>query len=97
MAISSAQVSCTSTATEIARTDSIAGLNSITLKTPTAIRVINQDAAVSVFLGGPGVTTANGYELKPGASIPVELDGDDILYGRTTAATVRVDVLKQSA
>ena len=53
----------------------------------------NTDATNSVFLGGPAVTTATGYELKAGQVL--QLDGFmDDLYAIATGATVRVDVLQ---
>jgi hypothetical protein len=35
------------------------------------LQVRNASATSSVFLGGPGVTTATGYELVAGASIAI--------------------------
>lgn len=41
----------------------------------------NRDATDSVYLGDVTVTAANGYELKPGESVEVQLDGEDSAYG----------------
>lgn len=62
----------------------------------TSVVVQNSDATNSVFLGGPAVTSADGFELKAGKTIEILLDGNDLLYGICAAAvTVVVHVLRQ--
>lgn len=96
MAFTAVRVTVDSTRDEIARSTSEdfgSGLRSVT----TSALVTNQDATNSVFLGGPAVTSTDGYELKAGKSIEVVLDGDDVLFGICAAAvTVVVHVLKQT-
>jgi hypothetical protein len=60
---------------------------------PTLIR--NLDAANTVFIGDQGVTTANGFPLKPGESFPVTWLGSDAeyLYGISSATTSVVAIL----
>lgn len=55
--------------------------------------ICNRDAD-SVFLGGSGVTTGNGYELGAGESLGIRLDQGDDLYGIVASGTARVDVLR---
>jgi hypothetical protein len=55
----------------------------------------NTDAAISVFLGGSGVTNTTGFELKAGQQIgPLAFDSADApLYAVAASGTPRVDVL----
>lgn len=60
------------------------------------IFIRNTDATNSVFLGGSGVTTATGFELKAGQQIgPLSLNsGDAKLYAiAAVAGPVRVDMV----
>jgi hypothetical protein len=62
------------------------------------IKVIlrNNDAATSVFLGGPTVAASGGsggYELKFGVSQEFSLDAGETLYAIVATGTVRVDAL----
>jgi len=43
--------------------------------------------AASVYVGGSGVTTANGYELQPGQSVPFAATNANLLYGISTNGT----------
>lgn len=57
--------------------------------------VINQDSTNSVFLGGnTGVITTTGLELKAAAGVSIALKQNESLYGITSSASVRVDVLE---
>lgn len=87
MAVSAAQVSVTTTATALttAETDSRSG---------ESIAVTNTDASVAVYLGPAGVTSSTGYKLAAGASIGVDLDLGETLYGITASGTVVVGVLR---
>lgn len=64
-----------------------------TINDPVPAIITNQDASVSAYLGGAGVTSAAGYELKAGASITVSIIPTDVLYAVTASGTVRLDVL----
>jgi hypothetical protein len=47
----------------------------------------------SIFLGGPNVTTANGYKLNSGASLTLMVENYDALYAICATGTVDVSVL----
>lgn len=57
------------------------------------VHLRNRDATNSVDLGGPGVAAGQGYELKPGEELTLDLGPDDLYAVRSGAADVRVDVL----
>lgn len=59
---------------------------------PRRWRVANHGSN-SVFIGGPTVTSTNGFELKS-TDVPIEImvPGDDVLYAVCTTGTSRVDV-----
>lgn len=50
-------------------------------------------SAADVFIGGPGVTTATGLPLVPGASYTFDLQAAEDLFGIVAAGTVTVRVL----
>jgi hypothetical protein len=57
-------------------------------------RVLIQNlAAVAVYLGSASVTTANGIELSPKATLTLPL-GSAVLYGRVATGTADVRVLE---
>lgn len=60
---------------------------------PTIIQ--NMDATNTVYLGGPGVTTANGFPLIAGASLPIEWLGTDAtsLFGISSTGTPKIAIL----
>lgn len=62
---------------------------------PFAAIIQNTDGSNTVFLGGPGVTSGNGFPLIKGASIPFAFLGTDAtgLYGIANVAPVVVAVL----
>lgn len=47
-----------------------------------------------VDLGGSGVTTGNGYLLRVGGTIDVDLMSGDVLYGVTATSTSVLALLK---
>lgn len=57
--------------------------------------VENHDPTNPVYLGGPGVTTSNGFKLAAGAALPINAIGTDLttLYAVATGGTVVVGVL----
>jgi len=87
MAISSAIVTVTTTATQVAAggsSDAIPG---------STVEVFNV-GSVEVRLGGPTVTTANGRPLAPGASWACDLiSGNDALWA-VAASTGSLSVLQ---
>lgn len=88
MAVVGAVVAAATTATLLsgADTDNISG---------QSIYVTNAGAQ-PIFLGGSGVTTATGYSLAAGASLPwpIVLGVGEALYGIVSAATENAKVLR---
>ena len=81
MALTTNVVTIAATATLIATIPSIGGNVTIT----------NLDAAVTLYLGSAGVTTANGKSLLPGESFcNTYAPGEDI-YGIVSSGTIDVD------
>lgn len=52
--------------------------------------------AAAVFLGGAGVTTTNGYSLAAGASLSVDLTGDEKMFA-VAAVSGSLHVLRTGA
>jgi len=50
--------------------------------------------AADVYVGGPDVTTADGYLLAGGSELAVDLQTREQLYGRAASDTVVVSVLR---
>lgn len=57
-----------------------------------SVVVRNRHATASIYLGGSGVTTANGFEVLPGESVTLDLRGEDV-YAIAGVAGVTVHVL----
>lgn len=87
MAVTSAQVSVGTTATELSAADTDTRLGQTLI-------VKNASAATAVFLGGSGVTTSTGLSLAAAATVTVELGQGEELYGIVAAATETVHVLR---
>ena len=89
MAIKSAVVSVTTSATQLnsADADGIAG-ESV---------VIANAGASSIFLGGSAVTAAAGFPLAAGATIALTLDGGENIFAITASGTVSTNVLTQGS
>ena len=92
MPFTGAQVAVGTSATSVLAPSTLGGAPGSSIKGPKSSVITNQGSA-SVFLGGSTVTTGNGYELKAGLSITVDISGGDTLYGVCASGTVRVDVL----
>lgn len=86
MAVAS-QVTVATTVTELIRGSGTAGSDVV---------VRNTSGGASVFVGGPTVTTATGFEIPAGASVGLTLDAGEALYAIVTTGTVRCDVLRSS-
>lgn len=86
MAVQPDQVAVGTTATELttAPTDTVAG---------QSLAIRNKGTA-SVYLGGAGVTTGNGFELAAGESLSVDLAEGERLYAIAASGTVPVHVLR---
>lgn len=89
MSFQGAVVSVTTTATALNAAES-AGSDkvSLTIKVPTG--------GATVYLGGSDVTTAQGYPLAAGESLPINtLARGEVIYARVAASTQNVHVLRQ--
>lgn len=87
MPIISSRVTVTAAATQII--DPIRG------GVPDPISAVIKNAgAVSVYLGGIGVTSAAGYELAPGEPFNADLVAGDVLYGITAAGSAVLHVMR---
>lgn len=76
MTVESAQVSVTDTATSIHEVTVDPGGGTIV----EYVTVKNAGDA-DVFLGGPGVTTSNGYKLASGDVLPLDMKEGEELFG----------------
>lgn len=56
--------------------------------------VRNRDVSASIFVGGPDVTAAAGFEVLPGEVVPVDLLPADQLYGITATGSVICHVIQ---
>lgn len=85
MALTGAIVSVSTTATALAAEGSISARRS---------HAIQNVSSVDVFLGDAGVTTtAYGHKLAAGASLTIDLDRSEALYGIVASSTANVAVL----
>lgn len=93
MATSSARVTVGTTATRLdnqpVANDAVAG-ERLHLQAPST-------NTASIFIGGPGVTTANGYELAAGKELVLVLDSEDQVFGVVAAATQPANALRTGA
>lgn len=56
--------------------------------------ILFNSGSYTVYLGGSGVTTATGFPLEPGDSLPIDV-GDDIdIYGISVTGTSEVRTLE---
>jgi hypothetical protein len=64
---------------------------------PLPVTIGNTDAAIAIWIGGPGVTAATGTKLLPGASQSYQMVGDpaisDIFYAIAASATPNASVM----
>lgn len=56
--------------------------------------VRNRDATLSIFLGGPAVTAADGFELLAGEAQAFDLESGDDLYAITASGTASAHVIE---
>lgn len=83
MAISSSAVTVTTSATVIS-TGPADGHEAL---------VVNTSPSTSIYIGGSDVSTSNGVELAPDASLSVDLANNEIVYGIVASGTVECRVL----
>lgn len=99
MGVNSAQISVSSvTATQLIVQGTGAGqfrntTGNVSDPFPTTLQ--NMDAAITIFLGGPGVTTGNGFPLKAGVTIPFSWLNVDAtgLFGLAASGTPLLAIL----
>jgi len=61
---------------------------------PLPIQIKNVDASITIYIGGPGVTSGNGYPLLAGQSLTMTLIGrGDLPYAISASATPNMAVL----
>lgn len=58
---------------------------------------VRNRGAVAAYIGGPNLTTSDGYQLDPGEAVDVRLQGEEALFGITASTTCVVHVLKVGA
>ena len=91
MAVSSSQVTVGTTATLLADGSEHWSNN------PLRVFVRNDDGSASMFLGGSGVTTSNGYEIEASTVLnDIPLAGD-ALYACVASGSAVAHVLKLNA
>jgi LysM repeat protein len=56
--------------------------------------VIQNDTGVTVFIGGPDVTTANGFPILNTASLGIIVRSGDTLYGIVASGSVTPAVIQ---
>lgn len=61
------------------------------------VLVRNRDATNDLFLGGPNVTTGNGYLVSPGQEVRLTLHQGDALYGIASVISAVTHVLRAGA
>ena len=60
---------------------------------PVPVAIFNNDAAATLFIGGPNVSAANGFPILKQTGITFRLMASDPVYGIVTAGTVDTRVL----
>jgi hypothetical protein len=56
--------------------------------------LLRNDSGTTIYVGGAGVTTATGYAILTGTSLPLEIAHGDQLYA-IAASSLALQVLKQ--
>lgn len=89
MAIKHARVTVGTTATLLDTFDMLDGSGTVS---------IQNLGTVSVYIGGPGVTTTSyGYELKANSSLSIDMKIPETVYGVVATGTATVNVLTKGA
>lgn len=91
MAVSSAAVSVTTSATALDQTDTSENGSQFGQSL-----LLRNNGSQTVYLGGSAVSTANGYPLGVGEEKAVRLDSSEKIYGIVAATTCEVRVLAQA-
>lgn len=84
MAVQSASVSVTTSATQLSGTETDTASGHTLVFTPPS----------AIYVGPSGVTTGNGYLLTAGVEYVFDLGPGDVLYGVAASGTVVVPVLR---
>lgn len=56
--------------------------------------LVRNRGTAAVYLGGPTVTTVNGFQLDAGEALPVDLQPADALYAIAASGTHTVHVME---
>ena len=84
MAFSASRVTVLTTATAIVALSS---------GNPANLNIRNRGSE-SIYLGGSGVTAANGYELEAGDQVFFQLCANESVYGIVAGVSARADVAR---
>jgi hypothetical protein len=60
---------------------------------PLPLVILNTDAAISVYLGGPNVSATNGLTLGAGQSVTLQIVDGATPYGLAASGSPRVGIL----
>lgn len=88
MAVIAASVTVATTATELSGSDSGGSTSgqTVLVKVPAG--------GATVYVGGSGVTTADGFPIAAGESQKFDLAGGEQIYGIVAATTQAVNVIR---
>jgi protein involved in polysaccharide export with SLBB domain len=64
------------------------------LATDDVMRTVCLHSKGTLYLGGEGVTVANGYRMDNGDKLTIEIYQGEVLYGITSASTSDISVLE---
>jgi hypothetical protein len=85
MPVTTSHVTVTTSATQLAANTAKDGAKTI-------FEIRNTDATIKIYLGGSGVTSANGFEMGPASQMEWAVPAGDTLYAVAASASVVVDV-----
>lgn len=88
MAIESAQIAVSTTATELTNTAARISGDSTSI-------LVQAPAGAVLYVGPAGVTTANGFPVPAGSSFSIDLEFGERLYGVLASGTATAFVLRQ--
>ena len=60
---------------------------------PVPVVIVNNDAAITLFIGGPAVTAGNGLPIYAKSGIGFRLIAGDIIFGIAASGSIDVRIL----
>ncbi len=60
---------------------------------PEGILIYNEDASITVYVGGPSITTSNGIPIVAGASISFDLITAEVVWAVAASGTPVIRIL----